>query len=61
MMLYKILLKEGGLPQFIAAIAGSIIGLILLMASTQFYFDIKGVLNENSDLIKPDYLIIILE
>ncbi|MDD3125394.1 MAG: hypothetical protein PHV24_06180 [Candidatus Kapabacteria bacterium] len=58
MMLYKILLKEGGLPQFIAAIAGSIIGLILLMASTQFYFDIKGVLNENSDLIKPDYLII---
>lgn len=57
-MFYRILFKEGGLPQFVFAIIGSIIGLALLLASIQFYLDIKSVLNNNEDLIKPDYLII---
>lgn len=57
-MLNKILLKEGGVAQFVFAVFGSIVGLILLMASMEFYLDIKAVLNENKDLIKPDYLIV---
>lgn len=57
-MFYRILFKEGGIAQFIFAVFGSIIGLALLLASVQFYYDIKKVLNENDDLIKPDYLII---
>ena len=57
-MLNKILLKEGGVAQFIFAVFGSIVGLILLMASMEFYLDINAVLNENKDLINPDYLIV---
>ena len=57
-MFYRILFKESGLPQFILAVIGSIIGMTLLLSSVQFYLDIKKVLNNNEDLIKPDYLII---
>lgn len=55
---YPILFKEGGVSQFAFAIFGSIIGLALLLASVQFYLDIKHLLNDNEELIKPDYIII---
>ncbi len=57
-MFYRILFKEGGVAQFAFAVFGSVIGLSLLLASVQFYVDIKNVLDNNEDLIKPDYLII---
>ncbi len=57
-MFYRILFKEGGIAQFIFAVLGSIVGMALLLTSVQFFIDIKKILNENDDLIKPDYLII---
>jgi hypothetical protein len=57
-MFYRILFKEGGMTQFAFAVFGSIVGMTLLLSSIQFYTDIKHSLNNNQDLIKPDYLIV---
>lgn len=57
-MLYRILYKESGLFQFILAVLGSLIGMTLLLSSVQFYIEINRILNNNEDLLSPDYLII---
>jgi len=57
-MFYRILYKESGLVQFVLAVVGSLIGMTLLLSSVQFYMEMNKILNNNEDLLKPDYLII---
>ncbi len=57
-MLRKILWRAYGKSHITGAVAGSLIGFILLLSITQFYFEMKHVLGTNEDLINPEFIVI---
>ncbi|MEO5643619.1 MAG: FtsX-like permease family protein [Bacteroidia bacterium] len=57
-MLNRLLFAHQKPAQLIVAVFGALIGLLLLLGALQLYFDFRAVLNGNSDLSKPQYLVI---
>ncbi len=56
--LYRILWKDQSRNHLLWAFLGTLTGFILLLGGIQFYMDIRGVLNENRDLLDPEYIVI---
>jgi hypothetical protein len=57
-MLKKLLWQSYGKYHITGALAGSLVGFILLLSVTQFYFEMNYVLKTNEDLINPDFIVI---
>lgn len=57
-MLFKLLRTNFNLYQALGASLGAIIGLVILLTSIQFYFDLAPMLKKNSNLWKPENLVI---
>ncbi len=56
--LFKLLWKDNSRTHLFWAFAGTLAGLVLLFSGIQFYGNVKGILNENSDLLDPEYIVI---
>lgn len=57
-MISKLTKHNYSKTQLFGAAAGSLIGLVLLISIAQFYVEMKTILDENSDLIDPEFLVI---
>ncbi|MCB8994154.1 MAG: hypothetical protein H6538_00940 [Bacteroidales bacterium] len=57
-MLRKLLWQSYGKLQMAGATAGSLIGFVLLISISQFWFEMDHVLKTNEDLINPDFIVI---
>ncbi len=57
-VLFKILWKDQGRGHLVWASLGTLVGFILLLSGLQFYQNIKGILNNNRDLLDPEYIVI---
>lgn len=57
-MLKRLLFSHQRPSQLLVAVFGALIGLLLMLAAVQLYFDFDAVLNGSSDLNKPQYLVI---
>jgi hypothetical protein len=57
-MLFKLLRTNFNFYQALGASLGAIIGLVILLTSIQFYFDLAPMLKKNSNLWKPENLVI---
>ncbi len=57
-MITKIIVKNFSKLQIFGAGTGTLIGLVLLFSIAQFYFEMGQVLEENKDLIDPEFLVI---
>ncbi len=57
-MLRKLLWDKAGRGKLLWAVAGSLIGFLLLLGAFQFYIDYKSIVNKNKDLINPEFIII---
>ncbi|MBN2698726.1 MAG: hypothetical protein JXR52_07865 [Bacteroidales bacterium] len=56
--LYKILWKDQSRNHLLWAFLGTVAGFVLLLGGIQFYLNIKNVLQENRDLLDPEYIVI---
>jgi len=56
--LITLLLRENSRSHLIWAFAGTLAGLVLLFSGIRFYENVRGILNENSDLLDPEYIVI---
>ncbi|MFZ5940148.1 MAG: hypothetical protein ACOYXB_06205 [Bacteroidota bacterium] len=56
--LFYLLWKENSRTHLFWAFSGTLAGLVLLFSGLQFYENVKGILNENSDLLDPEYIVI---
>jgi hypothetical protein len=57
-LLYNILWKDHSRAHLLGAFLGTLAGFVLLLAGIQFYMDFKSVLDENRDLLDPEYIVI---
>ena len=57
-MISRLLLRHQSVLQLLLAIAGTLAGLFVLLASLQSYLDFKNLLVTKSDLINPQYIIV---
>ncbi len=57
-MIRKLLWKKVSRIQLAGAILGTLAGLVLLLASLQFYLDMQQIFSENRDLLDPEYIVI---
>ena len=57
-MIRRLLFTHQKPTQLAAAIAGALIGFLLLLGTLQAYFDFSAALNGTGDLNKPQYLVI---
>ncbi|CAN5323584.1 hypothetical protein BH09BAC5_BH09BAC5_26260 [soil metagenome] len=57
-MLNRLLFSHQKPAPLIVAVFGALIGMLMLLASLQLYFDFQAVLSDNGDLSKPQYLVI---
>lgn len=57
-MIGKVLRKNYNRLQIYGATLGALTGLILLLSVGQFYFEMDNVMQENKDLIDPEYIVI---
>lgn len=56
--LRRVLWSSGRKSQLIAAIAGSLMGFLMLLGAVQFYYDLQAILFDNKDLFNPEYIVI---
>jgi hypothetical protein len=56
--LFSILWKDQSRAHLVWAVLGTLAGFVLLQTGIQFYQNIKEVLNENRDLLDPEYIVI---
>ncbi len=57
-MIGKLLLQERNRVQLILTWIGAFIGFFLLLASLQFFLDIKQLISEKNDWLRPEYVVI---
>jgi hypothetical protein len=57
-MLNRLLFTHQRPAQLLGGIFGSLVGFLLLLGILQLYFDFEAVLNGNSDMSQPQYLVI---
>lgn len=57
-LLRKILYREQSRRHLIFAVSGTVAGLVLLLSGLHFYIELKGVFQENRDLLDPEYIVI---
>lgn len=57
-MIRKLILQDQHRLQLAGAGFGALVGMILLMGVSQFYFEMKTVIRSNRDLIDPEFLVI---
>ncbi|HEU4719174.1 MAG TPA: hypothetical protein VFU15_15125 [Bacteroidia bacterium] len=57
-MLNRLLFAHQKPALLITAVAGALVGMILLLGTLQLYFDFSDVINGNSDVTRPQYLVI---
>lgn len=57
-MIRKLLWKKVSRLQLAGAILGTLAGLVLLLASLQFYLDMQQIFDKNRDLLDPEYMVI---
>jgi hypothetical protein len=57
-MIYRITRKNVKKLQLFGAGLGTLIGLVLLLSIAEFYLEMDSVMQENRDLIDPEYLVI---
>lgn len=57
-MISKVTNRNYNNIQIIGAGIGTLIGLVLLMSIAQFYMEMNKILDENKDLIDPEFLVI---
>ena len=55
---FKILWKDNSRIHLFWAFLGTLAGFVLLLSGMQFYENIRGVLQANSDLLDPEYIVI---
>ena len=56
--LFKILWKDTSRIHLLWAFIGTLAGFVLLLNGLQFYTNIKSILQANSDLLDPEYIVI---
>jgi len=56
--LVNLLLRENSRSHLLWAFIGTLAGLILLFSGIRFYENIKTILDDNSDLLDPEYIVI---
>lgn len=56
--LFKILWKDQSRTHLLWALLGTIAGFVLLLSGIQFYTHVKSILQDNEDLLDPEYIII---
>lgn len=57
-LLNQILWKDHSRAHLLWAFLGTLAGFVLLLAGIQFYVDFRSVLEENQDLLDPEYIVI---
>lgn len=57
-MIWKVFKAEINVWQLAAAFFGAFIGLVIMLAAAGFYFDVKGIFNDNEGFWKEEYIII---
>ncbi len=56
--LFKILWKDHSRAHLLWAVLGTLAGFIILLSGIHFYENIKGIFDDNSDLLDPEYVLI---
>lgn len=56
--LFKILWKDHSRTHLFWAVLGTLAGFVILLSGMHFYENIKGIFDDNSDLLDPEYILI---
>lgn len=56
--LFKILWKDHSRAHLLWAVLGTLAGFVILLSGIHFYENIKGIFDDNSDLLDPEYVLI---
>ncbi len=56
--LFKILWKDHSRTHLFWAVLGTLAGFVILLSGIHFYENIKGIFDDNSDLLDPEYILI---
>ncbi|MFC2129722.1 hypothetical protein ACFLQX_02955 [Bacteroidota bacterium] len=56
--LFKILWKDHSRAHLFWAVLGTLAGFVILLSGIHFYENIKGIFDDNSDLLDPEYILI---
>lgn len=56
--LFKILWKDHSRTHLLWAVFGTLAGFVILLSGIHFYENIKGIFDDNSDLLDPEYILI---
>ena len=57
-MISRIILRKQGYSQLLVAILGSLLGMFVLLAAIQFYFDLRKVMVDRKDILGADFVVV---